>query len=97
MSYFPNGVDMGKGTFMCAAEKYHPVDCDLHDYLEIACLYHYLLRIELTTGEHFDARAVTTCTTADKEEFLLVEYHKRHHRIRLDSLSHYPIDGWRHV
>lgn len=72
---------------MCAAEKYHPVDCDLHDYLEIACLYHYLLHIELTTGEHFDAWAVTTCTTADKEEFLLMEYHKRHHRIRLDSLS----------
>lgn len=50
MSYFPNRREHGEGAFMCAAEKYHPVDCDLHDYLEIACLYHYLLRIELTTG-----------------------------------------------
>lgn len=35
---------------MYSTEKYHPVDCDLHDYLEIACLYRYMLRIVLTDG-----------------------------------------------
>ncbi|WP_336284121.1 Rho-binding antiterminator [Citrobacter arsenatis] len=72
---------------MKAMEKYHPIDCDLHDYLEIACLYHYCLRIELTDGTYLDAKALTTCTTADKEEFLLVENHENQQKIRLDRLS----------
>ncbi|MDM3274831.1 Rho-binding antiterminator [Citrobacter sp. Ce119] len=72
---------------MKAMEKHHPIDCDLHDYLEIACMYHYLLRIELTDSTCFDAKALTTCTTADKEEFLLVELHENEQKIRLDCLS----------
>jgi Rho-binding antiterminator len=57
---------------MNTTEEYHPIDCDLHDYLEIACMYHYWLRIELTDGTCFDAKALTTCTTVEKEEFLVV-------------------------
>ncbi|WP_230326327.1 Rho-binding antiterminator [Citrobacter sp. Res13-Sevr-PEB04-36] len=72
---------------MYSAEKYHPVDCDLHDYLEIACLYRYMLRIELTDGTVFDARAVTTRTTIEKEEYLVVERQANSQNIRLDCLS----------
>ena len=72
---------------MKATEKYYPIDCDLHDYLEIACLYHYWLRIELTDSRCFDAKALTTCTTTDKEEFLLVEHDEDQQTIRLDHLS----------
>ncbi|HGY3717444.1 TPA: Rho-binding antiterminator [Citrobacter gillenii] len=72
---------------MYSAEKYHPVDCDLHDYLEIACLYRYMLRIELTDGTVFDARAVTTRTTIEKEEYLVVERQASSQNIRLDYLS----------
>lgn len=72
---------------MKAIEKYHPIDCDLHDYLEIACLYHYWLRIELTDSTCFDAKALTTCSTSDKEEFLVVERHENQQKIRLDRLS----------
>ncbi|EGT0661636.1 transcriptional antiterminator [Citrobacter werkmanii] len=72
---------------MNATAKYHPIDCDLHDYLEVACLYHYWLHIELTDGTSMSARALTTCTTRDKEEFLLVEYHDNQQKIRLDRLS----------
>lgn len=72
---------------MNATAKYHPIDCDLHDYLEVACLYHYWLRIELTDGTSMSAKALTTCTTRDKEEFLLVEYNDNQQKIRLDRLS----------
>lgn len=72
---------------MYSTAKYHPVDCDLHDYLEIACLYRYMLRIALTDGTVFDARAVTTRTTADKEEYLVVERQESPQNIRLDHLS----------
>lgn len=54
---------------MKTTEEYHPIDCDLHDYLEIACMYHYWLRIELTDGTCFDAKALTTCTTVEKKNF----------------------------
>ncbi|MFU5691769.1 Rho-binding antiterminator, partial [Pseudomonas aeruginosa] len=31
-------------------DSYHPIACDLHDYLEIACLYRYRLLLELEDG-----------------------------------------------
>ncbi|MBJ9836458.1 MULTISPECIES: Rho-binding antiterminator [Citrobacter] len=72
---------------MKTTEEYHPIDCDLHDYLEIACMYHYWLRIELTDGACFDAKALTTCTTVEKEEFLVVGQPENQQKIRLDCLS----------
>ncbi|MEI4784869.1 SPOR domain-containing protein, partial [Pseudomonas aeruginosa] len=33
---------------------YHPIACDLHDYLEIACLYRYRLLLELEDGVRFE-------------------------------------------
>lgn len=52
---------------------YQPLDCDLHDYLEIACLKGYQLNMVLTDGATFVAKALTTKTEANKEEFLVVE------------------------
>lgn len=79
---------------MKAMEKYHPIDCDLHDYLEIACMYHYCLRIELTDGTYLDAKALTTCTTADKEEFLLVENHENQQKNSIgSSVSNHRVDA----
>jgi len=65
---------------------YHPLDCDLHDVLEIACLHHALLQVELRDGSRFVARARTTISTADKEEFLLLDTDDGERRIRLDQL-----------
>ncbi|MCH4234021.1 MAG: Rho-binding antiterminator, partial [Serratia liquefaciens] len=41
---------------------YRPIDCELHDYLEIACLYGYRLNVELVNGQCFQATALTTQT-----------------------------------
>ncbi|BBP81860.1 hypothetical protein PHLH8_15020 [Pseudomonas sp. Pc102] len=62
---------------------YQPLHCDLHDYLEIACLRSYRLRVELLDGEPFEARAQTTRTTTSKEEFLRFDDLRE---IRLDRL-----------
>ena len=45
-------------------DSYHPIACDLHDYLEIACLYRYRLLLELEDGVRFEAEARTTHTRA---------------------------------
>jgi Rho-binding antiterminator len=66
--------------------NYQPIDCDRHDFLEIACLYHYRLLIELVDGSRLEATPLTTLTTAAKEEFLRVEAANGVREIRLDSL-----------
>lgn len=75
--------------------NYRPLACDLHDYLEIACLYRYWLRIELYDGEPFEAEAVTTETTASKEEFLVVQVEGASHRLRLDRLGNHAVQQGR--
>ena len=65
---------------------YHPIECDLHDVLEIACLHHALLQVELRDGSRFVARARTTVSTAEKEEFLLLDAPDGERRVRLDQL-----------
>ncbi|AKJ98891.1 Rho-binding antiterminator [Pseudomonas sp. WP18] len=65
---------------------YQPLNCDLHDYLEIACLYGYTLDIELTDGQRLNARAITTRTAPTREEFLDVETADGRLEIRLDQL-----------
>lgn len=66
--------------------RYQPLNCDLHDYLEIACLRGYQLDIELIDGQRLVARAVTTRTSSDKEEFLVIEKQGAQQEIRLDQL-----------
>ncbi|AEV61017.1 Rho-binding antiterminator [Pseudomonas sp. Lb2C1-1] len=65
---------------------YKPLHCDLHDYLEIACLCGYTLDIELTNGQRLTARAITTRTASTREEFLEVETTDGRLEIRLDQL-----------
>lgn len=65
---------------------YRPLDCDLHDYLEIACLYGYRLRIELEDGSWLNARALDTRTLPSKEEMLVVRAAGEERQLRLDRL-----------
>ncbi|MGG2397354.1 Rho-binding antiterminator [Pseudomonas sp. SH1-B] len=67
-------------------DDYQPLACDLYDYLEIACMHHYQLDIELVDGTRQQGRALTTETSANKEEFLLVHTAGGEQRLRMDSL-----------
>lgn len=53
------------------------IACDLHDYLEIACMYHYRVRLNLTNGEVLEGKAVDI-ETKDKREYLIVDADQRH-------------------
>src|SRR5690606_36200971 len=78
---------------------YRPLDCDLHDYLEIACLKRYRLNMVLTDGAEYLAKALTTKTGANKEEFLVVETSSEESgakrcEIRLDRIRRIaPVDS----
>lgn len=67
-------------------DSYQPIACDLYDYLEIACLHRYRLRIELTDGTKLQAEAVTTEINASKEEFFVVRGPTGEQRLRMDRL-----------
>ncbi|WP_166358899.1 Rho-binding antiterminator [Pseudomonas akapageensis] len=67
-------------------QAYQPMNCDLYDYLEIACLHGYRLKVELVDGADFEAKAVTTRTSATKEEFLCLEGADGALEVRLDRL-----------
>jgi Rho-binding antiterminator len=65
---------------------YQPLNCDLHDYLEIACLRGYRLDVELKDGARLQAKALTTRTASSKEEFLCLETADGQQEVRLDQL-----------
>lgn len=67
-------------------KTYQPLNCDQHDYLEIACLYGYTLDIELIDSQCLTASAITTRTAPTREEFLDVETAEGRLEIRLDQL-----------
>ncbi len=70
---------------------YTPIDCNLYDYVEIACLYRYPVRIATTTGDIVTGTAATTTIdrdeNGDKVEYLELDVDGSPARIRLDSLS----------
>lgn len=65
---------------------YQLLDCDLHDYLEIACLRGYRVQVTLLDGQELVANAITTRTEANKEEFLVLQNAEGEHEIRLDRI-----------
>ncbi|MBC8210623.1 MAG: Rho-binding antiterminator [Gammaproteobacteria bacterium] len=63
------------------------ISCALHDYIEIACLYHYRIKLQLRTGQSVDAKAISTETSADKKEYLLVDSGSQRQRIELSLIQ----------
>lgn len=61
------------------------ISCYLHDYLEIACLYGYRVKLSLNGGEKVEGKALDL-QTIDKREYLLIEG-KTPHRIELNQLK----------
>ena len=70
-----------------SCEKYTPIDCNLYDYVEIACLYRYPVRVTITDGTSLTGIAVDTVIDADKSESLKLDVDDGDSRlIRLDTL-----------
>ncbi len=54
-------------------KPYQAIDCGRYDYLELACIRGYPLKIELLQGEILHGKALITETRPDKSEWLLVQ------------------------
>jgi Rho-binding antiterminator len=60
-----------------------PIACDVHDYVEVACLFGYDLRLQLRDGSIVMGKAMTTITRPDKTEVLQLR--------QGDSLANIPL------
>ena len=49
------------------------LSCELHDYVEIACLYRFEIILKLRNKKSVQGIATTTETTPDKQEWLFLE------------------------
>ncbi|NND60293.1 MAG: transcriptional antiterminator [Gammaproteobacteria bacterium] len=65
---------------------YTPIDCRLHDHLELACMRRYRLRIRASGGRIIVGTACHTVTTPEKAEFLELEVDGQSVRLRLDEI-----------
>ena len=58
---------------------YSIISCELHDYLEIACLYHYQVKLTLKNQHLIEGKALDVFTDAEKREYLLIQTQQEQH------------------
>lgn len=61
--------------------------CDLHDYIEIVCLYHYPLKLTLSSGAVLSGTAQTTCYNDNRQECLVLKQQDVEQQVVLDDIA----------
>lgn len=49
------------------------IACQIHDYIEIACLYGYRVKLILKDGSSLEGKAIDVFTSPEKREYLLID------------------------
>ena len=62
------------------------ISCELHDYLEIACMYGYRVKLTIKNQQTIEGKAVDTVTTAEKREYLVIDNGHEKHEVELNQL-----------
>ncbi len=63
------------------------ISCNDHDYIEIACLYRYPLRLLFKSGESIEGKALDTARNSDREECIKIDVDGEEKLIVLDQLE----------
>ena len=64
-----------------------PISCQLHDYIEIACLYQLKVSIALNKGIISQGSAITTETTPERQELLILKTNAGIQKINLSDIK----------
>ncbi|MBX2879338.1 MAG: Rho-binding antiterminator [Granulosicoccus sp.] len=62
------------------------ISCNDYDYIEIACLYHYPIKLTLKTGGVIEGRALDTQRINAREEGIKVDVSGTQSTIALDDI-----------
>jgi Rho-binding antiterminator len=63
------------------------IKCDIHDYVEIACLYKIEVLLTLHSGEEITGVASTTSINSDKHEMLVITQGEDTQGVVLDMIK----------
>jgi Rho-binding antiterminator len=64
----------------------NPISCDLHDYIEVACMRNYRVELVLKGGEVIEGKALDVITSPEKQEFLIIDIGGEKQQIELNQL-----------
>jgi Rho-binding antiterminator len=62
------------------------ISCDLHDYVELACMHNYRVELELKDGEILEGKALDVVTSPEKREFLVIDYGGQKQQVDLSQV-----------
>ena len=48
------------------------ISCELHDFIEVACMYGYQVQLTLKDGQVLEGKAVDIMTSKEKREYLII-------------------------
>ena len=63
------------------------LSCDLHDYIEIVCLYQYPLKLTLSSGAVLTGTARTTNYNDKRQECLLLQQQETEQQVLLEEIA----------
>lgn len=49
------------------------ISCELHDYIEVACMYGYQVKLILKNEQTLEGKAIDITSTSDEGECLIIE------------------------
>lgn len=55
------------------------ISCELHDFVEVACMYGYQVRLTLKNNQVIEGKAIDIITSSEKQECLVIEGDTRQH------------------
>jgi len=55
------------------------ISCELHDFVEVACMYGYQVRLTLKNNQIVEGKAVDIVTSSEKRECLVIDNDTRQH------------------
>ncbi|MEE1675919.1 Rho-binding antiterminator [Agarivorans aestuarii] len=63
------------------------ISCDNYDYIEIACMYRYLVKVQLVNGEQVHGLALDTKRNQLKQECILLKHANQQFLVVLDDIQ----------
>ena len=63
------------------------ISCEQHDYVEIACMYNYLIKLSLNSGDELEGIALDVKRNENREECVKVKVDNTDVLVVLDSVS----------
>lgn len=63
------------------------ISCDQHDYIEIACMFRYPIKLTMKSGELIECTALDTVLNEHKDECIKVEVNGSERLVVLTELS----------